>query len=629
MRKFLENFKEIIIKNKIISIIIGILLIGIILLIIFSRTSVDSVKFVSKILPNKYYKIECMSDRCDYIIAYKGDKLGKSKMSIYNAKGKKIASYKETFLSDSKSIRNIVAVNEKYIIFENRDLTDNKVKGYTIATTKGKEIYKTDNVLTSLNNYLISEKLEESFNVLNKNGKAVLKNVENIKTYADGKYFSMTVKKENVIINEKGESILNGYKVAKQVSDENDEVIYLVLQDINKSSYYYFNVSNNKIVGDTFNSYMDGSNTGELIITKKINNEYVKYILKQNGKTEKLSKVDLSKLSNIDSKYSVITESYIIPTQKVILVKNNSDNSFGTYNLEKKEYNKLISYSDNNGTSSLSKLLSNESDLYIQIACTKGNCEDNKLVIYDMVNDKKLYDITNSDYGIRYFTNYGDYNVVRYSSESNDEYKNKYAVYDKNNKEIYRSDEQIVIIDKEYKFGKEALSYSLILFSAKDNKAINNTDSLATKVTLGKSYLYKYSDGNKTYIYGSDGDKLKAVNNSKVSLIYSNDTLMYIQNSRVYIINPVDNRTTSYKLRLNERINAADGENMPPYKNALYINNTISNYGKVTNVNGRTIRKIRNSLIESVDYNKDTKRVIIITKKTKKNNNYYGLYIAK
>ena len=79
----------------------------------------------------------------------------------------------------------------------------------------------------------------------------------------------------------------------------------------------------------------------------------------------------------------------------------------------------------------------------------------------------------------------------------------------------------------------------------------------------------------------------------------------------------------------NEKINNNAGENIAPYKNAIYINNPVDNYAKVINVNGRTVKKIKKSTINSVKYNKKSDTVIIITRRVKDNNNLYGLYIAK
>ena len=629
LRRIKDFCKRYIFKNKIISIIIGLVIIGILLFVIFGRTNVDNITRVKKLLPNKYYKIECMNETCDYVIAYSGDKLGKTNILIYNAYGKKIASYSEQFSSSDKIIRNIYSITNNYIIFKKVDLSGS-TKGYTLATTKAKSKYNSDNVLSGLNDFLISEKVDDYYNIITKDGKVLYSSVKNIKTQADGKILSVTIKNEDFILNEKGSPILNGYRIVKQVKDENNNAIYFVLQDSNRNAYYFYSIKTNKIVGDSFNGYVDGSNVGELIVTKKENNVSVKYILKRDGSLTKLDEVSLDKLKVIDEdKYEVLYESYIIPVQQSVLVRNKKDNTFGVYNINTKKYTRLFNYKDDKRISSISKLLSNEKELYLQISCSSEVCDENKLVVYDMVNDKNLYENTNKDYNVQYYTNYGDYNVVKYSSESKDEYKNKYAVYDKNNKEIFKSDNEIVIVNKKMVFGKDPSNSELILFNTKNNKAINNSDTLANKITLGKSYFYKFSDSEKTYLYNSVGEKLKVINSSKASLIYSTETVIYVENNKVFIINPTDNRTSTYKLKENERIVANDGESIPPYRNTLFINNTVNNNIKIVNVNGRTIKSIKNSNVESVDFNRDTRNVIIITKQVKGTDNYYGLYIGK
>lgn len=629
-RKIKDFCKRYIFKNKIISAIIGVAIVGLLLFVIFGRTNVDSIRRVKKVLPNKFYKVECMSEACDYIIAYKGEKLGKSTILIYDANGKKIASYKEDFKADVKTVRNIFSVTKNYIIFKKDNILSGANEGYILATTRAKSKYNSENQLSGINDYLISEKLDESYNIIDKNGKVLYTNAKNIKSQADGKIISVTIKNEDVLLNERGESILNGYKISKQVKDEDDKTIYLVIQDSNKNAYYYYDINNNKIVGDSFNGYVDGSNKGELIITKRDNNNSIKYILKKDGKLEKLDTINEESLKGIDKeKYEIIYESYIIPSQQAILVRELSSNSFGTYNIKTNKYKKLFVYKDTNKISSISKLLSTEKELYLQLGCTSDVCEEGKMIVYDMVNDKNLYEISSKDYEVKYFTNYGDYNVVKYSSESKDEYKNKYAVYDKNNKEIFKSDNEIVIVNKKMVFGKDPSNSELILFNTKNNKAINNSDTLANKITLGKSYFYKFSDSEKTYLYNSVGEKLKVINSSKASLIYSTETVIYVENNKVFIINPTDNRTSTYKLKENERIVANDGESIPPYRNTLFINNTVNNNIKIVNVNGRTIKSIKNSNVESVDFNRDTRNVIIITKQVKGTDNYYGLYIGK
>ena len=629
LRKIKAFLKRYIFKNKIIPIIIGVIIVGILLFVILTRSNVDSIKKVKKVLSNKYYKIECLSEKCDYIIAYKGEALGNTNISIYNANGKKVATYNEEYNENTKSLNNIYSVNENYIIFRKTNLSS-ITEGYILTDTKARIKYNTENPLLSINNYLVREDLENNYNIINKDGTVLYTNVDSILSLYDGKIISAMIKKGNFILNEKGEIILNGFKVERQISDEDGNPLYLIIKDSEKLVYYYYNPINNKIIGDAFNSYTDGSNEGEVIITIKGNYESKKYLLKKDGSREEIDTVDNNYLVNIDDKtYKVFTQSRLIASQENVIVNNIKNKSFGIYNIKTNKYKKLYDYKEMNGAFELSKVFVNEKDVYLQITCPNSICDENKTIIYDMINNKKIFEIKSKDFEVRYFTNYGDYNVIKYSIYSSDDYNGKYAVYNNKNKEILRSDDPIVIVDREVKFGNDTDNNSVILYNAKKNKTINDSNTLATKITIGDSYVYKISDGEKTYLYSSKGEKMKTINSSKDSLIYSKDTLMYVENGKVYIINPVDNKTSVYKLNKNERITDIEGDQIPPYRNTLFINNTIDNNIKVVNVNGKTIKKIKNSTIESVDYNEKSKHVIIITKSIKDNNNYYGLYIGK
>ena len=256
-------------------------------------------------------------------------------------------------------------------------------------------------------------------------------------------------------------------------------------------------------------------------------------------------------------------------------------------------------------------------------------CKESTMIVYDMINNKELYRTSDKENVAQNYAQYEDYKVIKYSLTSSDDYKGKYVLYNNKNKEVMKSSNQIVVIDKEFTFGKTPSNQSLILFSAKKNKALNNDNNLASKIIINTTFVYKYSDESKTYLLNSKGKQLKELGNSSASLIYSKDAIIYIENNRVFIVNPVDNKTNAYKLKNNEKINDNSGENIAPYKNGLYINNTVDNYFKVVNVKGRQIKKVKNSSIDKVRYNKKNNTVIIISKRVKDNNNLYGLYIAK
>ena len=578
IKRFIRNNK------KICLIISAILVIGIILLIIFGRSNVLTVKKVKKILSPNFYNVDCLDENCEYISASKGDKLGKYTTYVYNANGKKIAKINDKYNSESKFVKTISGVNKNYIIFKKSDYSSGKAMGYTLATTRGKERYSSEGILYGLTDNLVSEKNSDTYKIINLKGKTVFGNVTDIEKYADNNILSLTVKNENIITDSKGNAILNGYSIVTEVKDGNDKTLYFVLEDSNKNAYYCFSYSKNKIIGDSFNGYTTGSNEGELIITKNENGSSKKYILTKDGKQKELSSestkdfVDGIKKDLDTENYSLYTDSVILDKQKVVLVNNKKKNTFGIYDIASKKYTKLLDFTNEDGLATIYELSSNEKEVYLQINCSNNYCKDSTMIVYDMVNNKELYRSIDKDNIAQNYTQYEDYKVIKYSLSSSDDYKGKYVLYDKNNKEILKSDNQIVVIDKDLTFGKTPSNQSLILFSTKKNKTLNKDSNLASKITISNTYVYKYSDDNKTYLLNSKGKQLKELGNSSASLIYSSDAIIYIENNRVFIINPVDNRTNTYKLKNNEKINDNSGETIAPYKNALYINNTVDNY---------------------------------------------------
>ena len=604
-------------------------------LMIFSNFGVTTVKRVKKVLSPDFYSVECLDANCNYIVASKGDKLGKYTTYVYDSNGKKMAKVKEKFNSSSKYTRTISSVTKNYIIFKRADYASGKALGYTIATNKGKEKYTSENVLYSLTDYLISEKTDNNYKIIDNKGKKIFDNVSDIEEYADNNILSLKIKNENVITDAKGNSILNGYRIVSEVKDKNDNTLFFVLEDSNKNAYYFYSYAKNKIIGDSFNGYTTGSNEGELIITRNENGSSKRFTLDRNGKQKALSTESTKELidsikDNLNDDLSLYTDSVKADNQKVVIVNNKKDNSVGTYNIKTKKYSKLLDFSEENGTATIYDLVSNDKDVYLQINCSSSYCKKSTMIVYDMVNDKELYKLQDENNIPQNYTEYADgYKVIKYSLSSSDDYKGKYVLYNDKNKELLKSDNQIVIVDKKMIFGKTPSNQSLILFSAKKNKVLNSENNLGAKITIGDTSVYKYSDDNKTYLLNSNGKKLKELGNSSASLIYSKDAIIYIEGGRVNIINPAKNRTRTYKLKTNEKINNNAGENIAPYKNAIYVNNTIDNYVKVVNVNGRTVKKIKKVSLNSVKYNKKTDTVIIITRRVKNNNNLYGLYIAK
>ena len=88
-------------------------------------------------------------------------------------------------------------------------------------------------------------------------------------------------------------------------------------------------------------------------------------------------------------------------------------------------------------------------------------------------------------------------------------------------------------------------------------------------------------------------------------------------------------KTYKYKLKDNEKLNAASGSVISPYRNAIFINNSSDKYIKVINFKGNQIKKIKNLEISSVELNKDNDKAFIIVKKNTNEGSLYGLYVAE
>ena len=637
MKKYFKKILKFIKEKKLLFIIAAsvLLVVGAVYFIFF-RTKVDTIKSVKKVLAPNYYNVDCLDSNCDYIVASNGNEFGKHTIIVYNSKGKKIAKINDDYDSESSITKKVSGATNNYVILSKTDYNESKTVGYELTDTKGKAKYSSDNILYSLTDDLVAELSDNNYKIINTSGKTVFKSVVNVESYANNSVLSLTLKNENIITDSKGNSKLSGYSIIKEVNDDKGNTLYFVVEDTNKNGYYYYNFKSNKIVGDQFYGYSSGEKEGELIITKKNNGLSTKYVLTKDGKQEEYVSENLGdfiesiKSSINTEEYSVYSNSIKSKVQKVILVNRKKDNTLGVYDISSKKYTKLLDYKKEYGSIVQTELEAGEKELYLQINCSTNYCEKNVSIVYDMVKNKELYRYENEENIPQGFIGYeGDYKVIKYSLNSSEDYKGKYVLYDKNNKEITKSENRIIVVDKKKLFGNETNAPSYLLFSGKQNKMLNNDENLASKVSVGFTYVYKYSDGNNTYLLNEKGKVLRTIAGNSVSLIYSEDAVIYIDKDKVNIINPVDNKSKSYKLKKNEKINDNSGLNITPYKNSIFINNTVDGYGKVINVNGRTVKKIKNASINSVNYNKKTDTVIIITKRIKGNSNQYGLYIAK
>lgn len=627
-------------KTKCLFILLAAVLIIGIIAVVIKKFGGDDIKRVSKILPQKYYNIECLDSNCSGIAAYKGDKTKKSKVTLLNSNGKVVASYKDVYDPKAKSIKTPSAIGKDFFIFKKTNVAKAKVTGYSIANKRGKEVYSSSKVLKVLNDYLVvmddTNKGLNSYTLLNSRGKTLFKNVNDFDLYADGKVISAEISGSKDILNEKGDIILSDYYVATEVNDENGELLYLLVEDSKNNSYNYFSLKSYKIVGDSFQNYSRNGD-GTLTISKKENNNTVKYTLRTDGKQIKIgdsktqSEIADDFRKTIDTKkYNLYLTSVYDKDQKFVFADDISSKAFGLYNIKSKKFVKVFDYKSNASSlySSISKVNNDKNLNYYQISCSTYNCDKNEFYVFDLETGKALYKLSDSKLRIQNYYQYGtDYKIIKYSySSTNDEYKGKYVLYGKDNKEVVKSSNPIVVVDAELLVGNE-MSSSLILYSAKAKKVLNSDKALGSKLTVDGNKIFRYQTDKNTILLNSKGKEVLKVE-SGADLIYSDKLIVYIKDKKAYMFNASTGKTKKYRFRNNEKMNDASGDLIAPYRGALFINNSANNYVRVVNSRGNIIKTIKKAEIQNIYKTKDN-NVVIITKNDSKNITLFGLYIAK
>lgn len=597
-----------------------------------------NIKSVKRVLKEKYYNITCLDSKCYQIVAYNGNKTGKTKVTLLTGEGREVASYTYKYNVNAKTVSEPYMISNNYFIYKTSNVSSGKVTSYSIGNKKGKEIYKTKNTLKVLNDNLVIEddtnKSINSYVIINSKGKVLFNNVNDYDSYASGKIVYIEVNESKELLNEKGEIILTDYSVIKDVKNEDGDSLYLIIKDTKNNSYNFYSINKGQIIGDSFNSYtVNKDNTLE--VTKKENNNIVTYTIDTSGKQKRLGiKLSQSELvsqikKNIDtSKYNVYSTSVNDKDQKYIFVDDITGKSFGIYNLTNKKYTKLYDYKkDLKSFYSTIYTLSSEKNNYYQISCS-SSCEKEEFIVYDLNNSKVLFKSEGSDSTLQNYYQYtNDYKVIKYSySSKNKDKKGKYVLLNKDNKEIVSSNNNIIVVDEDVLIGKPDSS-SVLLYSSKANKVLNKDSSLASKITVDKKVLYKYAKDDKTIIINDKGKEIVNISSS-LDLIYSDNLIIYLENNKVNLVNATNGKVKKYKLKVNEKLNDAKGNLIPPYRGTLFINNTMNNYIKIVNNKGKIIKKIKKAELQSLYYN-DEGNVVIITRKDIGNSNLYGLYIAK
>lgn len=622
-----EN-KVVLLKNQKILLFILIIVIIFIICFVLTNEKIDSITNINKIFDEKYYDVKCVNEKCDYIVALKNDNNKDYKYYIYNYKGKKITEFKQKNDNNSETRNNISDVSSNYIIFKKVKKSSSEVTGYYLTDLKANKKYNSVDKLTYLTeNLILITKKDNTYEILDKNGNIIYSNVEDVKTFNDNKIVLLKVNSSDIIINYDGKVLLEDYTVSKEIKDNMGKTLYLIIKDVRNNLFYYYNINQNKIVGSNFQNYIEKDKKGNLLITKVKNNILEKYILDKNGNQKKYIYENNKKYANEikklinNTKYYLYEDSIYKKNQNNVFVDNKEDKSFGVYDIKNDRYTLIYKYSKENAKSNVSKL---DKEGYYQIVCKKGNCENNKSVIYNLKKLTTEFNLENDSFNISKYTSYEKgYKTIKLLDDNNV----KYTLYDNDNKKIINSKKQIIIIDDNISYTNDSYSDDMLLYSVKKHKIINKEDEKGVKLNISKYAIYKYTTSNKTCIINNKSKIIDCINNN-VDISLSGDLIKYIYDNKITMINVKKSKKTTYILSKNEKINDIKGNIIPLYRNTLFINNSSDNYIKVISNEGKIIKKIKNAEIINVKQI-DEKNILIFTKKTIENKDYYGLYLAK
>ncbi len=597
------------------------------------ETDNDNISRVTKILSDKYDSVKCINSECSGIIATTKNK-DKNENKIYSAYGKLVAKYNDS----EKNKKTPYDYQKKYILMQKK-ISDNETR-YYMVNTSGKVLYKTNNKLIVLNeNYVLEQekaKIDYVYKFIDLTGKVKYENITDYKTYDDNKFISMTKEDKNYILNSKGQKIVDDCKVENEVKDEKDRTKFLIVQNTKNDSYYYFNTSKSRIVGDSFESYKLKSDNS-LVVYKKENNSKVSYNVNKNGIQKKassskfLAEVVKDLKSKLDeNKFYIYTLSVLDENQDSIFVDNKEEKSFGIYNLKDNKYTSVYNYSSDKFYSSISVLESNDDKTYFQVSCSNPICSETQMLVYNFSDNKELFKLTGDSLVATEYSQYENgYKVIKYSYKTtNDDYKGKYVLYDKDNKELYKSSNQISIIDSKLVMGKEIESDS-ILYSTNKNKVLNDEKTLAEKLDVKNKNYYKYrNNDSKNVIIDSKGNEIYSVDNSG-TIEYNNDNIFAITSKDIKIYNMDSEKVSTYRFSKNETTTDYSNSKITPFGSVAFVNNSNKSYVKVIDSNANVLKQIKKTSIYKVEVNKEHTKAFIITTSKVNGKVKYGLYLAK
>ena len=609
--------------NKIIYVIVSIFVIFAIVFLVKYFSS-ENIKIVRNILKPVYNEITCIDDNCSSIKATKENKKGDKTVELYNDKVKKVGSY--IVKNGKEDKKQIISIKDDYFIVS-------EDKEYYIFNKSFKELYKTNNALISLNQKYILEK-GEKYTLLNYKGEKLFENISEYNLYNNQKIIEIVTENKYVIYDEVKNKILDGYKIDNEIIDSEKNTLYLIVKNVKTGVYQYYDCNSYKLIGDSFENYTVTTDN-ELIVSKRENGAKVDYKINTKGEQTKLDKSfsKVEEINNIskkinDDEYYLYSISVYESSQNIVLVDNKKSKEFGFYNLKNKKFNKIYSYNkkEDNIYSSVTKLNSDNDNNYLEVSCSSKLCGKNLLYVINMKDKKTEFYNGDEKVILQNYTQYENgYKMIKYSNKSEDEkYKGKYVLYNNKNEEVSISENEIIVLGQKIALGP-VKNETVILYSIKDKKVLNSKSANVIKIKNKECYIYQ-DEKNNTILLDSNGNKILEAKMSQ-NLKTSDDSLIYIDDNKVKMYSD-DFKVKNYSLEKNEELVDNSSNDILPYKGAIFINNTKEKYIKIVNFDGKKIRKIKNSTVESIYQNKE-KNVYIIAKKKDKNTTNFGLYLAK
>ena len=603
-------------KNRVVQIcLVLVIVVALLAVWFFNRTDKNVITRVSRVLWAKYYKVECVDNDCKYVAAYKGEETGKSTVKIIDLNGKTVIKYTMDYTKDElKKVP--VSATSKYVILALKDDKD-YTHGYSVVNSKGKEVLNEEKttLYAITDKYFYGEK-DTLYTIYDYKGNELFKDVSDLKFYNDKKIITFVSDKLN-IIDENSERILNDYEIVSDIKEDN-KTLYLVVKD-KENAYYYFDVNKNKIVGDSFYSYVIMSDN-RLLVTRKSNNEIKKYVIDTNGK----EKEEISSKNKITEKikegYEVVEDSILNANQKGVLVRNTKDNSLGTYELKTGNYSKIFDFKDTSLTQiNVYNLYESLDTARLEVGCSKTYCNDEVITVYDPFENAIVFKTVNSEKEIRYYREYNSgYKVITYKDKS-------YSLFDNKGDFVLSSIDNIVIPDQKVLVDDEGSDSNVILYSVKEKKALNNSESLALLDKTSNYKLYRYFDDEKMYLFDKDGELFKEIPIAESSVIVGDKYILNQAKKKVTVYDLINNTESNFKLDDGDSLDDENSATIVPNKGMVVVSNKDKDYVKVLNYKGKKVRKIKKSTVKTVNYDKESNKAFLITK-TGKN---FGLYIIK